>query len=138
MKENETLGPDKPLHGSEPPHASISDAKLRRIISWSGVVGTAIATLSLFAFLTYHAIWGQATANTWPTAIIEKHFAAMIGTPLTVLTAYCIVSLLKVTNGPIEFEALGFKFRGASGPIILWLFCFLAIGVIFHLLWGSL
>lgn len=134
----ETPGQDKPAHEHEPAHAAISDAKLRRIISWSGVAATAIATLSFFGFLTYHAIEGQATATTWPTAAIEKHFAAMVGTPLTALTAYSIVSLLKVTNGPIEFEAIGFKFRGASGPIILWLFCFLAIGTIFHLLWGSL
>jgi hypothetical protein len=47
------------------------------------------------------------------------------------------VSLLKVTSGPIEFEAIGFKFRGASGPIVLWVFCFLSIAVAFHLLWPN-
>lgn len=61
----------------------------------------------------------------------------MVGTPLAIITAYCLVSLLKVTNGPVEFEAVGFKFRGASGPIVLWVFCFLAIGTMFHLLWGN-
>jgi hypothetical protein len=133
----ETTGPDKPAAEPESAHASITDAKLRKIISWAVVAVAAIATLSFFGFLAYHAIMGQATANTWPTAAIEKHFAAMVGTPLSAMTAYSIVSLLKVTNGPIEFEALGFKFHGASGPIILWVFCFLAIGIVFHLLWGS-
>jgi hypothetical protein len=49
-------------------------------------------------------------------------------------TSFSIVSLFKVTNGPIEFEALGFKFHGASGPVVLWLLCFLAVVVSFHLL----
>jgi hypothetical protein len=116
---------------------SISDHKLKRLISWAVVSGTAVATVGFFAFLTYHAVWGKATPETWPTAMIDKHFAAMVGTPLSAMTAYCIVSLLKVTNGPVEFEALGFKFQGASGPIILWVFSFLALGTIFHLLLGN-
>lgn len=129
--------PGKPAAEPEPAHAAITDVKLRRIVSWSVVALAAIGTLSFFGFLTYHAMMGQATANTWPVAAIEKHFAAMVGTPLSAMTAYSIVSLLKVTNGPIEFEALGFKFHGASGPIVLWVFCFLSIGIVFHLLWGS-
>jgi len=110
---------------------------LKRIVSWTLVAGTAAATVSLFSFIFYHAVWGNASPDTWPVVIIQKHFAAIVGTPLSVITSYCLVSLLKVTNGPIEFEAAGFKFRGASGPIVLWLFCFLAIGAVFHLLWGN-
>lgn len=122
---------------ADSPLMSISDHKLKRLVGWAVVLGTAVATFSLFAFLTFHAIWGKATPDTWPTAILDKHFAAMVGTPLSVMTAFCIVSVLKVTNGPVEFEAFGFKFRGASGPIILWVFSFLAIGTIFHLLWRN-
>jgi hypothetical protein len=35
----------------------------------------------------------------------------------------------------IEFEAAGFKFRGASGPVVLWIFCYLAIVTSIKLLW---
>jgi len=118
-------------------HILISDPKLKRLVSWAVVTGTALATLGFFGFLTFHAIWGKAAPDTWPTAMVNTHFAAMVGTPLSAMTAYCIVSLLKVTSGPVEFEALGFKFQGASGPIILWVFSFLAIGTIFHFLWGN-
>jgi hypothetical protein len=40
-------------------------------------------------------------------------------------------------RGPIEFEAFGFKLRGASGPIVLWVFCFLSIAAAFQLLWRN-
>jgi len=128
---------EKPDVRADSSYLSISDPKLKRLVSWAVVSGTAVATLGFFAFLTFHAIWGKAAPDTWPTAMLDKHFAAMVGTPLSAMTAFCIVSLLKVTNGPVEFEALGFKFRGASGPIILWVFSFLAIGTIFHFLWGN-
>ena len=116
---------------------STSDLKLKRLITWAVVAGTAVATVGFFAFLVFHALWGKAAPETWPAVMVEKHFAAMVGTPLSLMTAFCIVSILKVTNGPVEFEALGFKFRGASGPIVLWVFSFLAVGIIFHFLWGN-
>ncbi len=136
-KGTEHTGSETAAERHEPEFPPITDVKLRRLVSWSVVSLAAVATLSFFAFIAYHATMGRAAPDTWPTVMIDKHFAAMVGTPLSAMTAYSIVSLLKVTNGPIEFEALGFKFRGASGPIILWVFCFLAIGVVFHLLWGN-
>lgn len=136
MKGTESSEVERPEERHEPAHL-ITDVKLRRFVSWAVVSVAAVATLAFFGFLAYHATFGGTAPATWPTAVIEKHFAAMVGTPLAAMTAYSIVSLLKVTNGPIEFEALGFKFRGASGPIILWVFCFLAIGIVFHLLWGN-
>jgi hypothetical protein len=42
---------------------------------------------------------------------------------------------LEQTSGPIEFEGLGFKFKGASGPVVLWVFCFLAIAGAIKLVW---
>jgi hypothetical protein len=69
--------------------------------------------------------------------LLDERFAAMAGTPLAAVTAFCIVSVLKVTNGPIEFEGFGFKFRGASGPIVLWLLCFGAIACAFYFLWSG-
>jgi hypothetical protein len=80
---------------------------------------------------------GESDPNNWLTKLTKTHYAALVGTPMSAVTAFCIVSLLKVTSGPIEFEALGFKFRGASGPIILWVLCFLAVAAAFHLLWPN-
>jgi hypothetical protein len=43
--------------------------------------------------------------------------------------ALFVVLVLRAAAGPIEFEVLGLKFRGASGPVVLWIPCFLAIVV---------
>lgn len=137
VQKDDAMGSEKADARADSSRMSITDPKLKRLVSWAVVMGTAAGTLGFFAFLTFHAVWGKATPDTWPTAMLDKHFAAMVGTPLSAMTAFCIVSVLKVTNGPVEFEAFGFKFRGASGPIILWVFSFLAIGTIFHFLWGN-
>lgn len=83
----------------------------------------------------YQTIWGEPEPTNWLTMLTQNNYAALVGTPMSAVTAFCIVSLLKATSGPIEFEALGFKFRGASGPIVLWVLCFLSLVVAFRLLW---
>ena len=137
IPENETSKPEKPANDAERHHRALSDVQMRRWVSWVTVIGTGIMSAFFFGFLIFQAIWGQAAPDTWLSILLDKHYAAMVGTPLSAVTAFCIVTLLEVTNGPIEFEALGFKFRGASGPIILWVFSFLAVGIVFHLLWGN-
>jgi hypothetical protein len=64
-----------------------------------------------------------------------SHFAATIGLPSAALASLCIVIVLEGTAGPIQLEGLGFKFKGAAGPIVFWMFCFLAITFAIHLLW---
>jgi hypothetical protein len=64
-----------------------------------------------------------------------NHFPATVGLPCAVLAALCVVIFLQVTAGPVEFEAIGFKFKGASGPIVLWVWVFLAMSVCIRLLW---
>jgi hypothetical protein len=59
----------------------------------------------------------------------------LLGLPCSALGSLCLVIFLKTANGPIEFEALGFKFRGASGPIIMWGLCFLSMILGIHTLW---
>ena len=71
------------------------------------------------------------------TEITLAQFPTIIGLPFAALAALCLVLILEAKAGPIEFEALGFKFRGASGPLVLWIFCFLAIVVAIKTLWIS-
>ena len=137
IPENDTHNSEGPARDTERHLRSISDRQLRRWVSWVTVIGTGIMSAFFFGFLVFQAIQGQATPNTWLTVLLNKHYAAMVGTPLSAVTAFCIVTLLEVTSGPIEFEALGFKFRGASGPIVLWILSFLAVGSVFQLLWDN-
>lgn len=64
-----------------------------------------------------------------------NHFSATIGLPSAALAALCLVVFLEQTSGAIEFEGFGFKFKGASGPIVLWVFSFLAIAAAIKVLW---
>src|SRR6266705_2339715 len=93
---------------------STSDAALRSVASWLAILGTWALAAYFFGFLIYHSLWPTSSSNSWFIRVIELHYAATIGLPLSAISSACIILLLRVTAGPIEFEALGFKFRGAS------------------------
>ena len=54
---------------------------------------------------------------------------------MAALSAFCLVVVLQATAGNIEFEALGFRFRGAAGPIVLWVLAFVVFVLAIRLLW---
>jgi hypothetical protein len=97
------------------------------------VVLTGVGLWALFAggFLAYYSWNGGFIVR-----IVEEHFPGMILVPMAALMALCIVLLLRWTAGALEFELLGqAKLKGASGPLTLWLICFLAIIFAIWLLW---
>jgi hypothetical protein len=63
----------------------------------------------------------------WWDAPIHPSFVPFMGVGFAVIVAFAIVLTLKYTSGDIEFKLLGNELKGASGPIILWVLCFLAI-----------
>lgn len=67
--------------------------------------------------------------------LVVSRFPAIIGLPFAALAAFLVVALFRQSEGPIEFEIIGAKFRGASGQILLWIACFLAITASIKLLW---
>jgi hypothetical protein len=125
----------EPEQEIQPEVEESSERSIRKVASWIAVIGTSIFAGYFFCFLIYQSAWGSASATNWFTRVLEAQFAASVGVPLSAISAACIVLLLKATTGPIEFEALGFKFRGASGPIVLWIFCFLAVIAGMKMLW---
>jgi len=78
-------------------------------------LGTGLFSAVFLVFVGFH-LWSN---NSWIMEIVKKHFAATIGLPLAAITSLCVVLLLKYATGPIEFKALGFEFRRASGPVVL-------------------
>lgn len=58
---------------------------------------------------------------------LYQHLAAAIGVPLSALTALALVLALEQVAGDIQFEALGLKFKGAAGPLVMWVLCFIAL-----------
>jgi hypothetical protein len=66
---------------------------------------------------------------------VLEHFPATIGLPFAAVAAFVICSLFRTTEGRIRFSALGVRFEGASGPIVMWIFCLLAVSTAIRLLW---
>jgi len=112
--------------------AEESEGLFRRWITWTAVVGTAAWTGYFFTFLVYQSLFGEASPDNWFLLMVQQHPAATIG-----ISAFCLVAVLEVSRGSIEFEVVGFKFRGASGPVILWVMCFLAMVFALWSLWDK-
>lgn len=67
--------------------------------------------------------------------LYQRNFIVIIGLPLAAFAALFLVVFLEQAQGALEFEGLGFKFKGASGPIVLWVLCYLAFVLCFKVLW---
>jgi hypothetical protein len=95
------------------------------------------AIVTVFGSLILFVLW-LVTDWTQPywTKIVEEHFSAIIGLPMAALASFVIVVFLKQTSTEkIEIEGLGFKIKGPSGEVVLWLICFLGITLAIKLLW---
>jgi hypothetical protein len=112
-----------------------SQGRFRRALRGLVAVVAVVAVAFLASVFVYYAARDMAQAAPWMVEAVREHFAAVIGLPAAALGALCLVLVLEVKSGPIEFEGFGFKFRGASGEIILWVICFLATAAAIKLLW---
>jgi hypothetical protein len=99
------------------------------------VGGTAAWTGYFFLFLTYHSLFGSTASANWFVHTIQEHFAATIGVGISAVTAFCLVAILEIYVERVEIEGLGFKFKGAAGPIFLSVICFVALVWAVNLLW---
>jgi hypothetical protein len=71
-------------------------------------------------------------------AALTLHTAQNIGVPCAAISAFAIVAVLLQAfppstdaSGQVELKAFGLEFSGPSGPVTLWLMCFL--GLVFAL-----
>jgi hypothetical protein len=48
---------------------------------------------------------------------VFQHFAAVVGLPCAAAASFIVIALFRTTEGKIKFDAFGFKFEGASGPV---------------------
>jgi len=109
---------------------SSGEDRFRRFATWTLAVMVLFICSSVFyAFVRY----GR-TDQFW-IPVTQQHFAAIVGLPMALLASFIVVLVLRVSAGPIEFEAWGLKFKGASAPIVFWILCFLSIAVSIKMLW---
>ena len=93
----------------------------------------AVVVFSYLAFLYYATfVW----TGGWILVLFRDHYAFFVGLPLAALAAHFLVGTLENARGRIEFELVGVKFKGASGPIVMWVIVYLAIVVSFALAWN--
>ena len=118
------------LKAGESQNGSTERTAISTIIQWLTVVGAAIVAGVFVIGTAMTMLYDPRLYN-----LALEHVPATAGLPLAALASLAIVICLRTTNGPIEFEGVGFKFRGASGPIVMWVVCFLAITVAIKLLW---
>jgi hypothetical protein len=90
------------------------------------VVVIATAALLLLLLHTGFGFWQD---------VLKEHFLGTLGLIGIVVVAFGTVNFLRQSEGPIEFEALGMKFRGASGQVVLWGFCVIILSLCAKLLW---
>jgi TRAP-type C4-dicarboxylate transport system permease small subunit len=67
--------------------------------------------------------------------ILHDHFMGTAGLIGIWVTAFGIVTFLRQSEGPIEFEALGMKFKGGAGQVIMWSIAIVVLSLCAKLLW---
>ncbi len=60
---------------------------------------------------------------------IHPSFIPIVFVCFSVVTSFIVVLTLDYIAGEIKFKFPGMEFEGASGPIVLWVICFLAISL---------
>lgn len=71
------------------------------------------------------------------TNFVLLNWKAILGVPFSCMGAFVVVTMFKQGAEPLEFEGLGFKFRGSAGEVVLWALCFLVLISAIHLLGGN-
>jgi hypothetical protein len=94
---------------------------LRKTAAWLAIIATGTYACGILALMLWQAAHGY-----WSEAEI-RHMPAVIGLPSAAGAALSLVLLLRAVSGNIEIKILGFEFKGAAAPIVMWILCFLAI-----------
>ncbi len=103
---------------------------LRNSVKWIAI----IAAIILGVIYIFWLIWSFNNDIKF-VEIMYQHLAMVLGVPGSAITAFVLVTVLEQVSGQIKFEGLGFKFEGASGPIIMWVIVFSALMGGIKLLW---
>ena len=102
---------------------------LKKYMSWIGMLGAVVFAIMFFFGVIeyfYNGLWDQ---------ISGTNFASLVALPGAAFTAFFVVLVLRTVAGPIEFSVFQLDFKGASGPTVMWVLCFLTITVALRMTW---
>jgi hypothetical protein len=98
-------------------------AKIRVVFGWMVHALTTAGGLFIWVYLAILVL----RPNSWLHPIMKQHFAAVFGIPIAATIALAVVTLLRISAGPLMFEVWGLKVSGAAGEALFWVLCFLSI-----------
>ena len=110
-----------------------SEQRFRELFSYISIVIIIIGVTSFVGLLVYMTFSYDYTI--YILNVIVRNYAAVIGIPCSALAALAVVLILRSAQGPLEFKGMGWEFRGAAAPVLMWILCFIAIIGAVRLLW---
>lgn len=102
----------------------------RRLLRWVLVICLSAVVVVVTAGWVAAFLFGPAQ-----NGFVKEQIVGIVGIPAAASLAAIIVVMFRQTEGPIEFEAVFLKLKGAGGPVVLWVLCFLSIVGSIKLLW---
>ena len=106
------------------------------VVSFAPAIAVFVTAAGLLCYSVALLLAAFFSETTGVGAATRKWFldspAANIGIPCSAISAFAIVAVLLRAfpptdeKGSLTFKAFGLEFTGPSGPITLWLMCFLA------------
>jgi hypothetical protein len=109
------------------------DKRQNIMLEWAVVVSIIIALIGLYSLL------GLAIARRFDDFCnqLMAHAVVIVGLGGMGMASALLVIVFKQIEGPIEFGAGWIKFKGAAGPVVLWIITFLAMVGGSRMLWFS-
>jgi hypothetical protein len=108
------------------------DEKFSRMLRGGAMCGALIAVAvqaALILAFFYH--WGFDPLK----EISQRHFLSTIGLTGFAIVSFAVVVFLRNTEGPIEFDVWGLRFKGAAGQVVLWAFSVVILSLCAKMLW---
>jgi hypothetical protein len=109
------------------------ERSFRSAVLLTGVLIFAVSLAGLCA-LFLGVLYDGYNHGAW-IRVFEEQFVSVVGIPFCIIVAVGVVQFFRGLHGPIEFQAGPMKFAGATGPVILWILCFLALVSAMKILW---
>jgi len=124
---------------SDPPAETESTSTfLRSTATWGVIIGTALWTMFFFGYIIIGALFPKWIPDSWFLRLVTEHPGGTIGVAIAAVSAFSVVAVLDVlSRDPLEIKFFGFELKGAAGPVLLWVICFLAMVAGGNALWDK-
>ncbi|WP_230969152.1 hypothetical protein [Nitrogeniibacter aestuarii] len=112
--------------------------RMKRYATLGVIIGTGVWTTFFFGFLVLSMLAPQVVPESWFLDMIRQHPAGTLGLAMGAISAFSVVAVLDVfARDPIEIKFFQFELKGAAGPVVLWVICFLAFIAATDALWEN-